>query len=758
MKLVQWHEIGRARDANDPPPILRVQSILAAIESNKDFTLVEIRRAAFAAGTADVLVVACTCDGVPSKNRVGIEYREPLAIVVSDDAAALPKVLALRTNFPLTPHQNAVADGTARDLCLYAERPIAVLRTWTAPAFLRRVQWWLTETAHERLHQPDQPVEQIFFDSPDEVVLPAGYLAKGDGANTPLILTDIVKRYQSTDTKRERPACTMILGPPDTPARTNFPVRLVPLTLAPITHGTVENTPSTLGGLEDQLRARGASVMSDVIDLIKQHVGDKGCPVEEGDEGTVLLLATPIRRNPSSPPEQLQMRAFWIHSNLFSIGEAAGAVIRTPPAPATTLRYYIDHRLEGTPPNDDWRTLPLYSLNVHTIPDASAARRISGTPDPGPRAVLAGAGSLGSTMLDLWRRAAWGEWDSIDPDHLQPHNLVRHTARYLGMPKAMAVALRDQLLWQDSDPKIGAIVGDAYDLNNPAISTALERAELIVDATTTVEVPRRLANVSIPGRVVSSFLTPTGADAVLIAEDRARRQRIDGLEAQYWRAVLNKPWGENHLTIEVGKFTSGASCRDISFVMPYSAITAHAATLAEQIQNLPATAVIRVWHRDPSVGSITAHSVQVMETLVTAFPDLTVVWDRGTLRKVRALRKAALPAETGGVLVGYHDLNEGRVYVVDALNAPPDSIGTRESFERGVKGLRPQIEQIGRRSAHQINYLGEWHSHPQGHNARESVADVRQLLYLGELLGGEGLPALMLIIAKEDYQWLTARY
>ncbi len=119
-----------------------------------------------------------------------------------------------------------------------------------------------------------------------------------------------------------------------------------------------------------------------------------------------------------------------------------------------------------------------------------------------------------------------------------------------------------------------------------------------------------------------------------------------------------------------------------------------------------------------------------METMVTTFPDLTVVWDRGTLRKVRALRKAALPAETGGVLVGYHDLNEGRVYVVDALNAPPDSIGTRESFERGVKGLRPQIEQIGRRSAHQINYLGEWHSHPQGHNARESVDDVRQLLYL----------------------------
>jgi integrative and conjugative element protein (TIGR02256 family) len=757
MALAKWHEIGRARTADDPPLTPRAQSVLAAIENHKDFTLVAVRRAVFASVPADVLIVVCTCDGVPSKNRVGIEYEEPLAIVIDSDLAVLPKVRALRLNFPLTPHQNAVPDGTAAEMCLYAQRPVAVLRTWTAPAFLRTLQWWLTETAHERLHQPDQPVEQLFFDSPDEIVLPAGYLAKADSANTPLILTDIVPRYLPNDSHRERSTYTMILGPPGTPVRTSFPVRLVSITLTPITHGTVENTPSTLGGLEDQLRARGASVMSDVIDLIKRQVGDNGCAAEDHNEGTILLLATPIRRSPSSLPEQLQVRAFWIHSNLLSIGEAAGAVIRTPPAPKTQPRYYIDHRLEGTPPNEQWRNLLLNSLNVHALPDAAAARRISGTLDPGPRGVLAGAGALGSTMLDLWRRAGWGQWDAIDPDHLQPHNLVRHTAHYLGLPKVMAVSLRDRTIWRDSDSKIGAIVGDAYDLKNPAVTTAFECAELIIDATTTVEVPRRLANVNFPGRVISTFLTPTGADSVLIAEDRERRMRIDGLEAQYWRAVLNQSWGETHLTNEAEKFTSGASCRDISFVMPYTVIMAHAATLAEQIQALPPDGMIRVWRRDRAVGAVTVHDVSITETFTTKFPDLAVIWDRGILDKLRALRKAALPAETGGVLVGYHDLNEGRVYVVDALDAPPDSIGTRESFERGVKGLRPRIEQIGLRSANQIGYLGEWHSHPQGHNARESDKDVRQLLYLGELLGGESLPALMLIIAENDHQWLIAR-
>jgi integrative and conjugative element protein (TIGR02256 family) len=365
-------------------------------------------------------------------------------------------------------------------------------------------------------------------------------------------------------------------------------------------------------------------------------------------------------------------------------------------------------------------------------------------------------GALGSTLLDLWRRAGWGEWDAVDPDHLRPHNLIRHTTHYLGRPKAEAVVWRDKSIWRDAKPKIGAIVGDAYDIDNPVVKIAFERAELIVDATTTVEVPRRLANAHFPGRVVSAFLTPTGTDGVLIAEDSVRRFRIDALEAQYWRAVLTQSWGETHLISSTSKFTSGASCRDVSFVMPYSMIMAHAATLAEQIQTLPPAGVIRIWQRDRLRGSVAVHDVPIEETFTTTFPDLAVVWDGGTLAKVRSLRRAALPAETGGVLVGYHDLNEGKVYVVDALDAPSDSVGTRESFERGVKGLRPRIEEIGRRSAGQVGYLGEWHSHPQGHDARESGKDVRQLLYLGDLLGGEGLPAFMLIVAEDEQQWLVA--
>jgi integrative and conjugative element protein (TIGR02256 family) len=241
---------------------------------------------------------------------------------------------------------------------------------------------------------------------------------------------------------------------------------------------------------------------------------------------------------------------------------------------------------------------------------------------------------------------------------------------------------------------------------------------------------------------------------VLIAEDQARHQRIDALEAQYWRAVVTEAWGVTHVTKPAEKFTSGASCRDVSVVMPYSIIMAHAATLAEQIQALPPGAIIRVWQRDRSRGSVAAYDVPISEPLTETFPGLTLVWDRGTLAKVRSLRSGALPAETGGAIVGYYDLNEERVYVVDALDAPPDSIGTPDAFERGVKGLRTRLEEIGHRSAGQIIYLGEWHSHPQGYTSKQSDNDLWQLLYLGDVLKAEDLPALMFIVAEDDYRWL----
>ena len=135
----------------------------------------------------------------------------------------------------------------------------------------------------------------------------------------------------------------------------------------------------------------------------------------------------------------------------------------------------------------------------------------------------------------------------------------------------------------------------------------------MVDASTTLDYPRRVGSVDGVGRHVSVFVTPDGNAAVLLAEDEQRAVRLRSLEAQYYRALKNEPWGEHHLDSNLGSFWSGAGCRDISVVLPYSRIVGHAAVLAEQVQSVAARAgaAIRIWSRDARSGAVAVHEVGV---------------------------------------------------------------------------------------------------------------------------------------------------
>ena len=50
---------------------------------------------------------------------------------------------------------------------------------------------------------------------------------------------------------------------------------------------------------------------------------------------------------------------------------------------------------------------------------------------------------------------------------------------------------------------------------------------------------------------------------------------------------------------------------------------------------------------------------------------------------------------------------------------------------------------------HQIRYVGEWHSHPDGASAMPSSTDFAQLSWLRQELQNEGLPGLMAIVAPD---------
>lgn len=728
--------------------IPRMQAVYTACLRHRDFEVLQLCRQTYREQTTvEIAVVEVTCDGVPPRNDYGIEYRERLALCVPTDPKTLVEVLALRKTFPVLMHQNSRPTNAPASLCLYFEPLPVVLRTWTPEQFLRRIQWWMEKTARGDLHPADQPVEQLFFASKYELVLPWNFEALQQGQDQSFIVLRGDKRPDGGETLFLRPTSDAGAG--------QKAVSPIEVTIDPVTHGHVARDPDTLGELTDMLNARGVDFLSKLKDAVQQRVGQDGMEVSADDRFTVILLHIPVRRTQEAQPETLSTRAFVLTTGMLRLGEALGALF------VHENKFYNEVTGALAPAaKTDWMVQQLFPMQVHHFNHVKVARQQSGIEEAGPAGLLVGAGSLGSALLNLWGRSGWGTWTVVDKDHIKPHNLVRHTAvaQHVGEMKPHVVAELHAAV-MGSASQVTPLCADVLDEMDEELTEALHAAALVVDASTTLEYPRRVSELEGVGRHLSVFITPSGNAAVLLAEDASRTIRLRALEAQYYRALIQADWGATHLDGHLGTFWSGAGCRDISTVLPYSRILAHAATLAEQVQWVTnqSEAHIRIWSRDPELGSVTAHTVPVHLERRLDFGDFDLFIDQGVEQVLREQRAQHAPHETGGVLVGYHDFNENAVIIVDALPAPPDSASTPASFVRGAEGLREAIENVSRRTGEVVQYIGEWHSHPPGHSANPSQDDLYQLVYLSMGMAEDGLSAISLIVGEDDIQIMKAR-
>jgi len=739
-----YHDLSNLTEIEnaDALTISRTKGLFDAVRHQRDYLLVKIlRHHVDNESTLECLVVDVECDDVPPKNSVGIRYRERLALCVPKDPSKPIDVLALRRTFPVLMHQNQGVLGAPASLCLYFEPLAAVMRTWTPQAFLHRIQWWLGKSARGELHPADQPVEHLFFASNYELVLPwnLGDLRKNPGLRFVVVL------------RQERPnqGFTFFLEPRQCDASMIKETGHIELTLPPIVHGFVERDPATLGQLADLLSRRSVDLIAYLRTALQERVSESGALASENDKGTVILLHIPLQRNTDVEPDTVAHRAFLVPVGAMELGVSTGALL------IHEKRYYKDAM--NAQPSMVWRDQHILPMDVLTQNDSAAARRQSGITDAGPTGVLIGAGSLGSALINLWGRAGWGHWTVIDQDHIKPHNLSRHTAyaQHIGEAKSTVVASLHAAIMEGAT-EIIPLVADGSDLTQEAVTHALNSAALVVDASTTLEYPRTASACETLPRHISVFVTPNGNAAVLLAEDSRRTTRLRTLEAQYYRALIQMDWGEVHLGGHTDTFWSGASCRDISAVMPYSRILGQASTLAEQIQTAAASedALIRIWQRDPVHGAVEVHDASVSPERRIPLGELNLFIDIGAEQQLRDLRMQGFPNETGGALLGYYDFNIKAIIVVAGVPAPPDSTAGPSFFERGVAGLAKAVKNASLRTAGMVGYIGEWHSHPPGHSASPSRNDLVQLIHLSRGMADDGLPAVQIIVGEHDLQVL----
>jgi hypothetical protein len=743
-----FHPLSALESLGQSPEFQNARAIglLAAIGRNKAFTLIDgLRDSATDGGTPDeYLVVDVECHEIPGRNPAGIRVPERLALRVPADRDKLVEAIPMRVDFPALIHLNSRHIIPPYSLCLYFDKPIGIARTWTPETFLNRICWWLVQSAKGTLHPADQPVEQLFFNSGYELVLPWNL--------------DELKRTASSLTITRAPVranggMTFVLfhAAPDEQVP-NGQTDFIEIETPPIVHGFIEQNRDRFGELCDLFSKHGVGLKDLLEAEIKGRVSDVGVPPSQATF-TVILLKIPIRRDATAASEKTSHRAYLYGAGGWTeLGVQIGALIRL------NQLFYRNTPVAGLAAvSDEWRGVAVAPMDVQRANDREASRRQSGVAEEGPTGILIGAGSLGSAMLDFWVRAGWGTWSVVDNDYIKPHNLVRHIAgmRDLGLEKAK-VAQNQAFSVTMGASQVTPIVSDALDFSNDELISKLSEASLVIDASTTLEYPRAASQIDTFGRHISAFLTPNGNDGVLLAEDAQRATRLSAIEPQYYRAVILEDWGRDHLEGNLGTFWSGASCRDISFVLPYTRVVGHAANFAEQIGLIAdqQEAKIMVWKRDAQIGAVTHVAVPVQPSTTYQPGNLKIVMDAGVIDEMKRLRAEMLPNETGGVIIGYFDFNVNALCIVAALPPPPDSQHSPTSFVRGIQGLEDRLNDIARRTANIVGYVGEWHSHPDGHSAAPSGADVMQLTALAAKMSEDGLSAVQIIVAENDVRVL----
>lgn len=373
--------------------------------------------------------------------------------------------------------------------------------------------------------------------------------------------------------------------------------------------------------------------------------------------------------------------------------------------------------------------------------------------------VAIGAGALGSQVIRLLAQSGFGTWTIVDKDLLAPHNTARHVLApmWTGWSKATALASELQVLYAASEEPVGIVEDFVHrSSSNEKLQKAIAAAELVVDTSASIAVARHLArDVQCDARRLSLFLNPRGNDLVLLAEDSAKAVPLDCLEMQYYREIAFNEQLSDHLNPPTGRIRYARSCRDVTSKIPTHLVAMHSAIGADAIRQATdfEGAIATVWRSSESPLQVQPVSISVSPIVQTRIGAFTLIVSELVMSKLNSQRGNKLPNETGGVLIGSYDLMRKVVYVVDSIPSPPDSKAWPTLYIRGSKGLPKEVQRISRTTDGQLEYVGEWHSHPDGCSCLPSNDDLKVFAWLTENMADTGLPALMAIAGEGRIAW-----
>ncbi len=395
--------------------------------------------------------------------------------------------------------------------------------------------------------------------------------------------------------------------------------------------------------------------------------------------------------------------------------------------------------------------------------DRKLALASNGLAAPYPAVAVIGVGSLGSKCVEILGRQGLEKAVLIDGDRLYPHNTARHVllGNSIGFHKAPTLAhflgIQHDFDNQEEDSGFTAITEKLTASTNSEIDAALASSGYVLDFSASVSVARALSALDNAPRCFCAFLTP-GADTFFIHhEDRERTIRLDWLEAITLRAIVETQELQHSYTRNSSEIWYGGPCREVSTVLPNQKVSLFAVAAAgvfTKHHDSPHARCIG-YNLNPETMALEAVEIEPTAPSEARSNEWTIRYDRRLVDQMQSMRALAFPRETGGVLFGVLDRERMSCSVVIASPSPLDSEAWPDAYIRGAEGLKDLVDHVKELTTGQLQYVGEWHSHPPGSSSRPSETDRVALRILTEIMGREGLPALAFIVGEEREPCVT---
>lgn len=707
-------------------------------------SLVEIRRQ----GDRELIVLNIRT-GRPQNPFYPIHPIEKIGILFGEKDIG-PLVVMLRDDFPDTEHQFRVPKGHPACICIDDRPWREALITWTVADLIHRILSWFHRASVGELHDASQPLDPNLLGSALSFIVADSILTTDPSKH----LIAELKQVSVLRVKRLSRNLEIKEG--------TEPICIATYQVPPEHMRRIRHAPNNLGELKAMLEDRGINLYDDLRARFTKWLFE-----EESAEWRFKALFTIIVKMPIVSPsnEQQQgddLRAFVTSESVGDI--AVGLGVASPAGEGMGSKVgYIKTVGKADFKHEAINSIAVASAEVHLEFERGLATKLAGRNNLDTRkVVLLGAGAMGSHLANCLAREGRFHWTIIDDDLVLPHNLARHIAHneYVCQYKAEVLGaylnstLADNAM--QAKPVNLRLLED--DNENVMITEALDGANLIIDATASVLAAHALSDHKAQARRFSTFFNPSGEATVLLAEPIGRALNLRDLEAQYLGLVLRTERLADHLGKSAETIAYTGACRAITNRIPESRVSILSGLAAIGLSDAAdgTDAVISIWSLAPN-GEVVFDSTLPEPVSRYCAHGWTITIDECLARQIHTMRKACLPNETGGILLGCVDIPKKFIHLVVASPAPPDSNEQKSSFKRGVRGIQELIESTAKKTAGQIHYVGEWHSHPPHASGHPSPVDLSQIDWLAAVMEMDSMPALMLIAADQEITVMLGR-